>query len=577
MHMGSVSSFGYAGTIAHGVFVGGDGEASDTCNNVLNTQALVNLRGQPFPPSYSEAACSISNYRLRAVQPYRRQAFTWRVKNCQAALFTKSTLSTKPTLSPHLHQRGTYVTVWVHRQRPYAWTEHKPFLSFAVVAPRPDPVFVHVRRQHALVTVIAGSASSAPHLFISHFVLALLQLSMASSSTARMLLLTSSTSSAVVPAALREQVGLLRVFHLEHPTIQVQNHDIACTGSICQLMTVGMVDEDETTQDGSICFVARLRQSSATISVSTAGLPPGWYGVTGGLGGLGLRSATLMEEVGAVGIVLSSRSGHVACGDENCETLLTLTQCTSSVFTLAVHVDDILELQLAQQHNIVGVLHAAGVLRDQLTRSSSANALRMVAMPKASAAHHLRSALARGPLVVHALFSSWVANFGSFGQAGYVSANVYLNWIACSQRVSGMSGLALQIPPVSGMGMSASLFESATNSHLKSILVLQGMSMAEYAVFLQASLSTVGGAGTVLACPLPSHSKSLLQVVPTVSAPLLAEIARRELPPESRAQILLATHMNFLSAADTQTATTLALCECCVFLLERVCCHTRPV
>ena len=51
-------------------------------------------------------------------------------------------------------------------------------------------------------------------------------------------------------------------------------------------------------------------------------LSSGVYAVTGGLGGLGVRAAALVDERGTCGVLLASRSGRVARDGQNLETQL---------------------------------------------------------------------------------------------------------------------------------------------------------------------------------------------------------------------------------------------------------------
>ena len=62
---------------------------------------------------------------------------------------------------------------------------------------------------------------------------------------------------------------------------------------------------------GNRLCVARLRRTEATVG-GAAATQRGTHVVTGGLGGLGLRGAVRLAEVGVSAVVLTSRSGAVA-------------------------------------------------------------------------------------------------------------------------------------------------------------------------------------------------------------------------------------------------------------------------
>ena len=161
-----------------------------------------------------------------------------------------------------------------------------------------------------------------------------------------------------------------------------------------------------------------------------------------------------------------------------------------AVTVIAADVSDAQEtcaLLVGRELAVAGVVHAAGVLRDKLIRSTGAETNRIVCAAKARAAFHLRSAALLLPLNTFALFSSWVSIFGSMGQGSYVASNAYLTGMALHQHSSGQMSTSLQLPPISGMGMSASLFLSSSQQLQRSLDIV-GLSPDEFAKCLHASL-----------------------------------------------------------------------------------------
>ena len=105
--------------------------------------------------------------------------------------------------------------------------------------------------------------------------------------------------------------GFARVLRLEHAALAAQSANISCVASaVASLTMLAPTVEGEAACSASSRFVSRLRACTAASSATMA-LAAGAYAITGGLGGLGLRTASLLVEGGAVGVVLSSRSGRM--------------------------------------------------------------------------------------------------------------------------------------------------------------------------------------------------------------------------------------------------------------------------
>lgn len=111
--------------------------------------------------------------------------------------------------------------------------------------------------------------------------------------------------------------GWARSMRLEHPSLVIRSMDVVLQRRHERLSILpGFVSEFERVNVVDAIFAARLRSCARlwmTIS-SRSSLPVGRCAVTGGLGGLGLRvAASLAVNLDGLGLVLSSRSGAVAC------------------------------------------------------------------------------------------------------------------------------------------------------------------------------------------------------------------------------------------------------------------------
>jgi len=185
--------------------------------------------------------------------------------------------------------------------------------------------------------------------------------------------------------------------------------------------------------------------------------------ITGGLGGIGLSLAKHLAKRGAKNLVLLGRSAlpdkntwHELLKSEtpNNRSLLRKIRALqeiealgSKVITAAVDVADLsvmttLVTGLKQQlGKIDGVIHAAGVMDDQLALLKSAESAEAVLRGKAEGALVLNSVFKADELDFFVLFSSVASYLGLPGQIDYTAANAFLDAFAHerAERASGMT------------------------------------------------------------------------------------------------------------------------------------------
>jgi phthiocerol/phenolphthiocerol synthesis type-I polyketide synthase D len=102
-----------------------------------------------------------------------------------------------------------------------------------------------------------------------------------------------------------------------------------------------------------------------------------------------------------------------------------------------------------------GIVHAAGVFADALASDLTAADLARVWAPKARGALRLHEATAGADLDWLVLFSSAAALLGSPGQAGYATANAWLDAFAAWRRARGLPATAIGWGTWSGAGQAA--------------------------------------------------------------------------------------------------------------------------
>lgn len=171
-------------------------------------------------------------------------------------------------------------------------------------------------------------------------------------------------------------------------------------------------------------IVVRMPTSAALPSAAASAA--GTVLVTGGLGTLGSLTAAWLATSSKLHVHATGRSGRftstnslsalIAAGFSG---ILTLTSADASCVEDAVLLTD--------NRNVVGVVHASGVLADATLRNQSLIGMRTVFGPKVSALQQLDSGTTATPGCFQILFSSVASLLGSPGQANYSAANSLLD------------------------------------------------------------------------------------------------------------------------------------------------------
>ncbi len=187
-------------------------------------------------------------------------------------------------------------------------------------------------------------------------------------------------------------------------------------------------------------------------------LSEGTYLITGGLGGLGLEVARWLAGKGARHLALVGRSG---LNPGTAEAVEELSRGGVGVRVIRADVAD--EGQVAQALAEVdatmpplrGVVHAAGLLDDRTVLRLDRSRLDAVMAPKVAGAWNLHALTAGRTLDLFVLFSSVASLLGSSGQANYAAGNAFLDALAAHRRARGLTALAIDWGPWSGVGLAA--------------------------------------------------------------------------------------------------------------------------
>lgn len=254
-------------------------------------------------------------------------------------------------------------------------------------------------------------------------------------------------------------------------------------------------DEDQIALRDEERYVARLVSSTQLTPPLPPSLrPDGTYLITGGLGALGLLVARWMVTQGARRLILVGRtqmpprSTWHQLGAEHPQKGLTqaireLETLGASIRLAAVDVAE--EEQLADflaeyaregWPPIRGVVHAAGVVQDELLLRMNTETFQRVFRPKVRGAWLLHHLLKDAPLDFFILFSSVASVMASIGQSNYAAANAALDALAYHRRSLGLPALSIGWGPWSvGMIDKLNLAQHYTRRGIELITPEVGM------------------------------------------------------------------------------------------------------
>ncbi|MCX6046450.1 MAG: type I polyketide synthase [Chloroflexi bacterium] len=249
--------------------------------------------------------------------------------------------------------------------------------------------------------------------------------------------------------------GMGKVIGLEHPELNCRSLDLDASrmpetqaADLWAEITAGVRHKEREAQvalrrDGR--YVARLTRFEPQPVTDVVCQPDATYLITGGLGGLGLATATWLATRGAKQLVLMGRSQPTA------EAQAQVAALTAQGVIVTVAQGDVTDrVQLAQilsgidaAYPLRGIIHAAGVLEDgSLLRQNWSHFTKVLA-PKIQGAWHLHALTKLRPLDFFVLFSSATSLLGNQGQANHAAANAFLDAFAHFRQAQGLPALAI--------------------------------------------------------------------------------------------------------------------------------------
>jgi 6-methylsalicylic acid synthase len=271
--------------------------------------------------------------------------------------------------------------------------------------------------------------------------------------------------------------GLARIMRSELPGIWGGLFEVEENGAFPLAGLRYIQGQDVIRYEDDVARTARLRPFPEAAPGKLSGRKAmfvrlgGTYLITGGLGALGLETARWLCESGARRFILVSRRKLPRRNTwkdtrKYSDVFKRISQLESLGATVHVIAVDIsapdADVALAEAINnlslpaVAGVVHAAGVLKDQAIEKITTEAFDSVLAPKISGALHLDKVFPPGSLDFFTLFSSCGQLLGFPGQASYASANSFLDALADRRRRQGDNALSILWTSWRGLGMAAS-------------------------------------------------------------------------------------------------------------------------
>jgi NADPH:quinone reductase-like Zn-dependent oxidoreductase/acyl carrier protein len=296
------------------------------------------------------------------------------------------------------------------------------------------------------------------------------------------------------------------------------------------------------------------------------------YLITGGLGALGLHTASYLAQLGAGDIVLTSRRAPDADAQRVIEDIADRYKCRVHVFAADVgdesDVAKLLERIRSELSPLAGVVHLAGVLDDALLAQQSLDRFRTTLAPKAFGACHLDRLTKDDELDFFIVSSSVSSLFGPPGQSNYATANALLDGLVAQRRAQGLPATGVNFGPWGQGGMASS--EAATAN-----ISAQGLVPLEPSAALGALAEAVAN-GTGQAVVIKANWQRAAKVLGSSRPPILdlvlpsavgevtgdSELLRQlqEMPVAQRAgfvtEFLAREVQNFLRLASPPAATS---------------------
>ena len=276
--------------------------------------------------------------------------------------------------------------------------------------------------------------------------------------------------------------GAGKTMTLEHPEFKTLLIDIPRAGGLANsdLITSALrvTGEDEILVREE-AFASRMKRVQREAPEEPALDSQATFLITGGLGALGLRTASWLCEKGARSLLLSGRGAPSEKARQVIEELEKKGVRVQTERADVSRYEDVENLLKAvpEDYPLRGVIHAAGVLDDGILLEQNMDRFRTVFAPKTHGARNLHLLTRDMPLDFFTLFSSAASFMGSPGQGNYAAANAFLDGLASYRASRGLAAQSINWGPWEDAGMAEAAKEKSmiADSGVGSIAPAKGL------------------------------------------------------------------------------------------------------
>ena len=239
--------------------------------------------------------------------------------------------------------------------------------------------------------------------------------------------------------------GILKTAHLENPRIYGQVILVSDISNLARPIEEVLKENRKSLQDKEIWYEGALRQIKELEELTESGSeikPPykenGVYLITGGAGGLGLIFARdIVENTKSTIVILTGRSKLSAAKKKELKEIQLLgasTQSTVKYIQVDISnretVQGLIKTIQSEHGTLNGLIHAAGVIKDNFILKKSSEEFASVLLPKIQGTIALDEATKEIDLDFFVLFSSVAGVMGNLGQADYATGNAFCDAFA---------------------------------------------------------------------------------------------------------------------------------------------------
>jgi len=249
--------------------------------------------------------------------------------------------------------------------------------------------------------------------------------------------------------------GMCRVIEIEHPELFCKLIDIeseAQTESLLDEMFASDQESQIVLKEGTRYTLRLSHKKVDTFLKGNHSLQfrnDGAYVITGGLGGIGLKVAEWMSQVGAQHIVLVGRNSSI---DDVTRTKVDLIRSKGvNVHVVQGDVSDYESLKklfkdLNKTVQVRGIIHVAGAIDDGIILQQNIERFLTTACAKVLGSWnlHILSLEENLDLDFFVLFSSVVSTIGNVGQSNHASANSFMNSLVSYRKSLNLPATVIQ-------------------------------------------------------------------------------------------------------------------------------------